>query len=190
MTDEHSISELVERAQGGDSAAMAAIFDHFADPIFRFVRFRMGNPQDAEDVSQRVFLQMIEALPRYERRGKPFRAWLFRIARNAIIDHARTHHASEPLDAIRERASHDRGPEAHAMMSAEMEQVASALAYLPDDQREVIGLRFVAELSPTEIAAVLGRRAGTVRATQFRALAALRRRLEPAADTSATEIRE
>ncbi len=177
MTDEHAIEQLVARAHVGDVDAVGALYDHYAERVFRFVRFRVRTEQDAEDVSQRVFLQMIQALPRYQSRGTPFGAWLFRIARNAVIDHQRTHRADEPLEAIADTASGGRGPEELAITASEMDRVAAALAQMTDEQREVITLRFVAELSPGEIAAMLGRREGAIRGTQFRALQALRRQL-------------
>jgi len=186
MTDEHLVPELVARAQGGDVEAVGALYDHYAERVFRFVRFRLSSPQDAEDVSQRVFLQMIRALPRYQGRGAPFGAWLFRIARNAVIDSRRTHHAHEPLEAAADTASGERGPEQIAITTSEMDRVGAAIAQLTDEQQEVIHLRFVAELSPREIAAVLGRREGAIRGTQFRALRALRLQLaQPASSDSA-----
>jgi RNA polymerase sigma-70 factor (ECF subfamily) len=184
MTDEHLVLELVVRARGGDVEAVGALYDHYAERVFRFVLVRLSRRQDAEDVSQRVFLQMIQALPRYQSRGTPFGAWLFRIARNAVIDHQRTHHAHEPLEAVSDTASGQRGPEQMAITSSEMDRVADALAQLTDEQREVITLRFFAELSPGEIAAMLGRRQGAIRATQFRALQALRQQLSPSDDTA------
>lgn len=190
MNDEHLVPELVARARGGDVEAVGALYDHYADRVFRFVRSRLSRQQDAEDVSQRVFLQMIQALPRYQSRGTPFGAWLFRIARNAVIDHQRTHRQHEPLDAATDTASGQRGPEEMAMTSSEMDRVGAALAQLTDEQREVITLRFVAELSPGEIAAVLGRRQGAIRATQFRALQALRRLLSPSGETAGALPRE
>lgn len=177
MTDEHDVQRLVARARHGDVGAMGALHDHYAERVFRFVRFRLGSPQDAEDMAQRVFLRMIEALPRYESRGTPFGAWLFRIARNAVIDHQRTRRSHEPLDAAGDATSMARGPEELAITASEMERVTAALAQLTEEQREVIVYRFFAELSPREISIVVGSREGAVRAMQFRALGALRRHL-------------
>jgi RNA polymerase sigma-70 factor (ECF subfamily) len=183
MTDEHLVPQLVVRARGGDVEAVGALYDHYAERVFRFVRFRLSSQQDAEDVSQRVFLQMIQALPRYQSRGIPFGAWLFRIARNAVIDHQRTRRAHEPLEAVADTASGERSLEEIAITSSEIDRVTAALAELTDEQREVITLRFFAELSPGEIAAVLGRREGAIRGTQFRGLQALRRQLAQSASS-------
>lgn len=178
MSDEQLVAQLVARAQANDADAVGALYDHYVDQVFRFVRLRLRNQLDAEDVTQRVFLHMIEALPRYQPRGTPFAAWLFRIARNAVIDHVRTHRVHDPIEVVTDRASGGPSPEETAVTSAEMRRVAVALRLLTDEQREVIGLRFGAGLSHAEIAAVLHRREGAIRGTQFRALQALRRLLD------------
>jgi RNA polymerase sigma-70 factor (ECF subfamily) len=131
---------------------------------------------DAEDLVQRVFLKMIEALPRYQERGRPFAAWLFRLARNAVIDHGRTRHPAEPL-AHAVGAAPGPGPEEVALTALEIAAIETAMDALTQQQRDVIAYRFFAGLSPAEIGALLGKREGTVRALQFRALVALRREL-------------
>lgn len=177
IDDEHDISELVARAQRGDVEAVGAIYDRYVDRLYRFARFRLADASDAEDLVQVVFLKMIDALPRYRSRGTPFGAWLFRIARNALIDARRVRRVHEPLQAAAESPSGARGPEELAVVASDIRALESALGELTDDQREVIGYRFFAGLSPSEIAEVTGRREGAVRALQFRALGALRRHL-------------
>ena len=171
---------------------MGALYDHYAVRVFRFVRFRVGIAEDAEDIVQRVFIRMIEALPRYRSRGAPFGAWLFRIARNATIDHQRARRLHEPLDAVAEAPALVRGPEELAITASEMDRVVGAMALLTYEQREVIAYRFFAELTPREISKVMGSREGAVRATQFRALGALRRHLaepQPGLERPAIEKR-
>ena len=175
--DRPEIESLVERARRGDHLAFTALYDAYAERLYRFVRFRVGDDLDAEDLVQRVFLKVVEALPRYEQRGAPFAAWLFRLARNAVIDHVRTRHPAEPLDAETMRASPDRGPEDLALSAVEFDAVEHALRALTADQREVVAYRFFGGLSPAEIGVVMGKREGSVRALQFRALAALRQEL-------------
>jgi len=177
MTDRDEIEELVERVQGGNRAALGALYDRLAERIYRFALLRVGNHADAEDLTQRTFLKMIEALPRYERRGIPFEAWLFRLARNASIDLLRGRRTHEPIDAARQLHSSLPGPEAAAEQAAELEDARRAMEQLTEDQREVISYRFAAGLTPREIGAIMGKREGTVRALQFRALNAMRRYL-------------
>jgi RNA polymerase sigma-70 factor (ECF subfamily) len=178
MTDhDDHITSLVERARHGDHAAFAALYDEFAERLYRFTRSRVANAQDAEDLVQRTFLKVIESLPRYQQRGVPFAAWLFRLARNTVIDHARTHHPAERLVPDPERVDAERGPEELAILAAEMDAVGEALKSLTPEQRDVVTFRFFAGLSPAEIGRVMGKREGSVRALQFRALGVLRGRL-------------
>ena len=175
--DDETLDRLVERAKEGDSEAFGAIFDAYAGPIHRFIASRVNRPSDAEDLTQLVFVKALEALPRYEARGIPFGGWLFRLARNAIIDQVRTRRDHLSLVAAVTRETEDAGPEAMAALRDDLDRVARALIELTDDQREVIELRFFAGLSVHETADAMGRQDGTVRGLQFRALAALRRSL-------------
>jgi RNA polymerase sigma-70 factor (ECF subfamily) len=174
---EAEIQSLVRRAQGGDDAAFAALYDVFAPRLYRFFRFRASVAEAAEDLTQRVFLKMIEQLPGYQPRGIPFAAWVFRVARNAWIDEDRTKHPSVSLDTLSDSPSDSDGLDALAAASIESDLVRQAIAALPRDQREVIECRFFADLTPRETAALMGRSEGSVRVLQHRALAALRRRL-------------
>ena len=175
--DEETLERLVAQAQRGNPEAFARIFDAYAGPVHRFIASRVNRPSDAEDLTQLVFVKALEALPRYESRGIPFGGWLFRLARNAVIDQARTRRDHVSLVAAASRATEDAGPEDTAFLRDDIQRVARALADLTDDQREVIELRFFAGLSVSETAEAMGRQDGTVRGLQFRALGALRRSL-------------
>src|SRR5215212_4158717 len=164
-------------AQAGDAWAFGRLFDHFHLPVYRFVASRVRRPSDAEDLTQLVFVKALEALPRYESRGVPFGGWLFRLARNAVIDFVRTRHEHAELETVAERAHGDAGPDEIAVIRQELDAVGIALATLTDEQRETIALRFFAGLSAREAAEAMGKQEGTVRGLQFRAIAALRRQL-------------
>jgi RNA polymerase sigma-70 factor (ECF subfamily) len=178
-----AIEQLVRRARGGDEAAFDAIYGAFAARVYRFFSYRVPSRELAEDLTQQVFLKMIEQLPAYKEQGAPFSAWVFRIARNIWIDQHRTSHPATPLDSLPEGAEDAPGPEEAALKALDWERVRSALYRLPDDQREVLVYRFFAELSPAETGALMGRSEGSVRVIQHRALMAMRRMLEP------TEVR-
>jgi RNA polymerase sigma-70 factor (ECF subfamily) len=167
----------VTESQAGDSYAFGLLFDHYHESIYRYIASRVHRPTDAEDLTQLVFVKALEALPRYEARGVPFGGWLFRLARNAVIDHVRTHHDHSELDAIVERAALEAGPDVVAMVREDLDAVAIALESLTDDQREAIALRFFGGLSAKEAAAAMGKQEGTIRGLQFRAIAALRRQM-------------
>ena len=175
--DDGAIDRFVERAKGGDPEAFGALFDHYHGPVYRYIVARVGRPSDAEDLAQLVFVKALEALPRYEVRGVPFGGWLFRLARNVVIDHTRTRREHAPLDLVVEVSSGEDGPDELAVIRQEMDSVATALRRLTPDQREAIELRFFAGLSAKEAAEAMGRQEGTVRGLQFRGIAALRREL-------------
>jgi len=176
-TDETGIDRLVAAAKAGDPEAFGALFDAYHDAVYRYVASRVGRPSDAEDLTQIVFVKVLEALPRYEARGVPFGGWLFRLARNTAIDHLRTRRDHVELDALAERPDEHPGPEDLAATRQEIEAVGTALAELTEEQRDAIALRFFAGLSAREAAIAMGKQEGTVRGLQFRGIAALRRRL-------------
>src|ERR687897_3413642 len=142
--DDGAIERLVGAAKGGDPEAFGKLFDHFYAPVYRYVAARVGRPSDAEDLAQLVFVKALEALPRYEERGVPFGGWLFRLARNVVIDHIRTPREHSTLAVVAERAGHEDGPDELALMRQEMDSVALALRRLTPEQREAIELRFFA----------------------------------------------
>jgi RNA polymerase sigma-70 factor, ECF subfamily len=176
--DDAAIERLVDDARAGDAWAFGQLFDHFHLPVYRYVASRVRQPSDAEDLTQLVFVKALEALPRYQSRGIPFGGWLFRLARNAVIDHVRTSHEHADLAQSVERAGSDAGPDELAVIRQEIEAVRSALSTLTDDQRDAISLRFFAGLSAREAAEAMGKQEGTIRGLQFRAIAALRRQLD------------
>jgi RNA polymerase sigma-70 factor (ECF subfamily) len=175
--DDETLDRLVAEAKRGNPEAFGQIFDAYAAPIHRFIASRVNRPSDAEDLTQLVFVKALEALPRYEARGIPFGGWLFRLARNAIIDQVRTRKDTVSLIAAMTRETEDAGPEASAALREDLERVAQAMTELTEDQREVIELRFFAGLSVLEAAVAMGRQEGTIRGLQFRAIASLRRSL-------------
>ena len=175
--DDVALERLVTDARAGDRAAFAHLFDHFHEPVYRFVLSRLQRPSDAEDVTQAVFVKALEALPRYESRGIPFGGWLFRLARNTVIDFVRTRRDHAALDVAVDRPTRDAGPAEVAAAREAVDTLRAALETLTDEQRDVIALRFFAGLSAREAAQAMGKQEGTVRGLQFRAIAALRRAL-------------
>ncbi len=174
--DDDAVQRLVEASQGGDPEAFGSLFDAYHGPVYRYIAARVG-PNDAEDLAQLVFVKALEALPRYESRGVPFGGWLFKLARNVVIDHVRTRRELAPLDLLVERPHPDDGPDELAVLRQELDSVANSLRRLTPEQREAIELRFFAGLSAKEAAVAMNRQEGTIRGLQFRAIAALRRDL-------------
>jgi RNA polymerase sigma-70 factor (ECF subfamily) len=171
-----SVDQLAVAATGGDVEAVGRLYDALVDPIYRYVAMRLRRREDAEDVTQLVFERIVAALPRYHHNGKPFAAWAFRIARNAVIDHQRRLRPTEPLGAIAE-PSDGVLLEALSLRDEEIRELRSAIRGLTPDQQEALALRYGAGLSAEEAARVMGRQAGTIRGLTFRAIEALRRKL-------------
>ena len=189
--DDAAIERLVAEARSGDEWAFGMIFDHYHEAVYRFIASRVQRPSDAEDLTQLVFVKALEALPRYESRGVPFGGWLFRLARNAVIDFVRTRRDHADLETVVERAHGDAGPDEIVVIRQELDAVGAALATLTDDQREALALRFFAGLSAREAAVAMGKQEGTVRGLTFRAIGALRRQLGVEDDplVAGTELR-
>lgn len=176
LDDDASVDDLAVAATAGDAEALGRLYDALVDPIYRYVAVRLRRREDAEDVTQLIFERIVAALPRYRHNGRPFAAWAFRIARNAVIDHRRRLRPTEPLGMIAE-PSDPLGLEARALRHEEIRELRSAIRRLTPDQQEALALRYAAGLSAEEAARVMGRRAGTVRGLTFRAIEALRRHL-------------
>lgn len=181
LDEDASIDDLARAAAGGDVEAVGRLYDALVEPIYRYVAMRLRRREDAEDVTQLVFERIVANLPRYRQNGRPFGAWAFRIARNAVIDHQRRLRPMERLGAIAE-PSDGIMLEALCLRDEEIGELRSAIRALTPDQQEAIALRYGAGLSAEEAARVMGRQAGTVRGLTFRAIEALRRTFAREAD--------
>ena len=173
-----SVDELARAATAGDVEAVGRLYDELVGPIYRYVAIRLRRREDAEDVTQLVFERIVAALPRYQHNGRPFAAWAFRIARNAVIDHQRRVRPVDPLAGIPEPVDTSL-PEVLTLREEEIRELRTAIRDLTPDQQEALALRYGAGLSADEAARVMGRQAGTIRGLTFRAIEALRRRMQP-----------
>lgn len=176
---ERSLARAVRRARAGDTAAFARLYDEYAAKIYAFVRSRTATAEDAEDVTATVFMKAWEALDSYEPRGLPFSAWLFRIARNAVVDdYRRSARAPVPVEDVGPLADAADEPEESALAAADAERVRALVRRLTDDQAAVIALRFWWDFSLAETAAALGKNENAIKALQHRAIRSLARMLE------------
>jgi RNA polymerase sigma-70 factor, ECF subfamily len=171
-----SLDEVAQAATAGDVEAVGRLYDELVGPIYRYIAVRVRRREDAEDLTHLVFERIVAALPRYHHNGRPFAAWAFRIARNAVIDHQRRVRPTEPLETMVEPVD-GAGIEAMSLRREELVELQQAIARLTPDQREALLLRYAGGLSADEAAEVMGRRAGTIRGLTFRAIEALRRQL-------------
>jgi len=173
---ERQVRRLVDLAKSGDAEAFGHLYDRFHPEILRYLIVRVRNRDVAEDLAQQVFLKAWQAIPRYEHRGAPFRAWLYRMAHNQMVDHFRTSRPTSDLEGV----DIPEAPEAEErLLTGETnEMLQAALERLSEDHREVIVLRFLMEKSAREVGDIMGRKEVTIRGLQMRALQALRREIE------------
>jgi RNA polymerase sigma-70 factor, ECF subfamily len=178
-----SDAELIARAQRGEVNAIGRLYDRHRESIFRYLWIRLDDRQLAEDLTGDVFMRMLAALPRYRLQGLPFRAWLYRIAHNLLVDYFRkmNHQATLPLDAVEDQGTED-DPGRTMEQILLSERLQMALLRLEPTQCEVVVLRFLAGLSLQETALTLGKTEAAIKALQHRGLNGLRHALEPLED--------
>ncbi len=166
---------LIARARAGEAAAFGALYDRYVEAVYRYVFYRVRETAEAEDVTSEVFMKALRAMPRYETR-QPFLAWLYRIARNAVIDQARRKRTQVSFEDALGHPNADRilDPDATLFQQVDAETLRRAIRQLTPLQQEVIVLRYVEGLDTRAIARIVGKREGTVRGIEFRALGALR----------------
>ena len=169
------IPDIIERARNGDVAAFGEIYDTHVDSVYRYLLYRVREPSDAEDLTSEVFTRAFANIHRYRWQGKSFLAWLYTIARNAVTDRRRRDRPTVELDNAYGLAAE--GPTAHdrAVLGEEVDALRGAVKYLTGEQQEVLVLRFIENMSSREVATILGKNEGAIRALQFRALGRLRK---------------
>lgn len=178
MPDEEN---LVKRAQQGDQEAFARLYEENFDKIYRYLSFRIGDRTEAEDMTQQVFLKALQSITSFRWKGVPFTAWLYRIARNQIIDRQRKKTKRQSDVPIEDTLlTSDDDPQTITEQNMDIEMVLSATQRLTEAQREVISLRFTSQLPISEVAGIMGKNQGAIKALQHSAIAALRRLLSVA----------
>jgi RNA polymerase sigma-70 factor (ECF subfamily) len=176
------ISDLrkqVKSAARGDENAAAVLFDAYYGRVFRYAYGRLGNESDAEDVAAETFARVVRDLGKFRWKGAGFEAWLFRIASNLVID--RTRKASkemvdEAMVAEREAVAPD-SPETEVLRRELAADLSSLLDALVPEQREVLLLRFAADLDTIDVARVMEKNTNAIRQLQFRALQKIREKM-------------
>ena len=174
-----SLDEAVGRAIAGDGRAFDDIYRALSGPVYSYLTTQVRRREDAEDLTGQVFLEAMRGIRSFSGDGSAFRGWLFRIAHNRSVDLARRL-APRPEAGLEEAESI---PEPIATEDRAIGGLAASLVWravdaLPEQQRRVVTLRLSAGLTSREIAEVLGKRIGTVKALQHRALVALAKSLK------------
>jgi RNA polymerase sigma-70 factor (ECF subfamily) len=175
---EPSDATLVARAKAGDVDAFGRLYRRYVESIYRYLFVRVRNEQDAEDLTEVVFLRSFQALGRYRERGWPFSAFLYQVAMNVLVDHYRQRKGEEQLSAAEHREIPSHQLDDGVIRSAEAAAARQAMADLPVDYQEVIRLRVLLGMPTPSVAAWMGRSQGAVRVLLFRALRFHRHRLD------------
>ncbi|HUW13502.1 MAG TPA: sigma-70 family RNA polymerase sigma factor [Anaerolineae bacterium] len=168
--------KLLERARELDPAALEAVYDHYSPLIYNYLYRRLGDADLVEDLVAQVFLRMLEAIEKGQAWRTSFSGWLYRIAHNLVVDHFRRRsrgvHVS--LDDAPPLHSPRGNPVEIADRNLARERLAEAMQQLTQDQALVVSMRFLEEYSIAEVAGVLGKSEGAIKALQYRAVLALR----------------
>lgn len=169
------VPDVIDRARGGDRSAFAELYDTYVDSVYRYLLYRVREPSDAEDLASEVFTRAFANIHRYRWQGKSFLAWLYTIARNAVTDRRRRERPTVDLDTAFGIA--EDGPTAHdrAVHGEQVVALRGAVKHLTAEQQQVLALRFERNLSSRQVARMLGKNEGAIRALQFRALGRLRK---------------
>ena len=174
---------LVERAQAGETEAFGLIYDRYVDTVFRFVYFRVGNRQLAEDLTSDTFLRALKRIGSFTWQGRDLGAWLVTIARNLVADHFKSGRyrlevtTGDVMDAEREDRGPEGSPEAAVVDHITNVALLTAVKQLNPEQQECIVLRFLQGFSVAETARAMGKNEGAIKALQYRAVRALARLL-------------
>ena len=164
----------VERARTGEPEAIGWLYERYFDRIYRYIYLKVGDPSDAEDITEQVFLKMIEAIHNFQWQGSSFASWLYRIAHNQVVDTIRQHarRPQVPLEPVADILPSSDGddPYRHAERSDFRDHLEDAMSDLTQLQAQVIMLKFGSDMSNAQVAEVMERTEGAIKALQYSAL--------------------
>jgi len=168
--------QLIEQAKT-DPEAFGKLYEQYVDKIYSYIYYRVGNHQEAEDLTAKVFHRALNHIPNYNNRGVPFAAWLYRIAHNLIANWRRDHQRRKVvgLDQVT-GLSGERQESPHQMVerSNERELLLAAIQKLPRERQQLLTLKFVERMSNAEIGRVMGRSEGAIKSLYHRTLVSLK----------------
>jgi RNA polymerase sigma-70 factor (ECF subfamily) len=167
--DSRALQHALLRARSGDPEGLSHLYVRYSDQVLRYVSSFIGDPREAEDITQNVFAKLMTTIKRYEQHEIPFDAWILRVSRNAALDHLRAQRSNSSDEARRVGTG-------RALAGSE-EALRRALEELPEDQREVLVLRHIVGLSPVEIAGTLDKTENSVHILHHRGRRTLRESL-------------
>ena len=170
--DRNEIVKLVHKAIGGDSEAFGELYMTYVEPIYRYIFYQVRDKMTAEDITEEAFFKAWNSIHSCKGKEQTFSSWLYRIAHNSMIDVFRSRKKELPLDM--EATSGIIDARAELETKLEYRQLMDAIALLPENQRQVIVLKFIEGLDNREIEQIIRKSQGAIRILQMRALDTLR----------------
>ena len=169
-------SDLITLATAGDADAFGALYEKYIDQIYNYIYYRTSNGKDAEDLCSRVFIRALNHIERYEDRGYPFSAWLYRIAHNLVINWYRDREKAEEISLSDQYPPPRMAGSVEDQIENEDEKGAlmRVISSLPEDRKELLILKHVEGLTNTEIGQIMDRTEGAIKALYHRTLESLR----------------
>lgn len=171
--------KIIREAQKGKSEHFGLLYDHYSPQIYRFIYIKVSHKQEAEDLTHEVFLSAWKNIENYNYKGLPFSSWLYQIARNRVIDFYRTRKQALSIDQVSENAfSENQDLDQIIDKEASISKVKESIKKLAEDYQNIIILRFIEDLSTSEISKVINKSEGAIRIMQYRAIRKLKEILE------------
>lgn len=167
--------DIVKSAIEGESSAFGLLYKHYQPKIYRFVYLKVGRREEAEDLTHHVFLKAWQNIENFKPRGFPFGSWLYRMARNQVIDFYRTKKEETSIDDLDpDFLKKDSETEFSFDLDLEIKAVREAILTLKPEHQDVLIMRFMEDLSVKEVAEAMNRTEGAVKVLQYRAMEKLR----------------
>ena len=178
--NEQSEEQLLTAAMTFDEAALGELYDRYETKIYTYIYRRIGDEPAAEDLTSQVFMRMLQAIREDKAWHSSFSGWLYRIAHNLVIDHyrQRARHTQVSIDDNPTLSDDNDNPVENVAAQMEAEQIRFAMRQLTEEQSEVLSLRFLEGYSIQEVALMMDKTEGAIKALQYRAVATLRQLLE------------
>jgi len=172
--------DTISAAAQGDTEAFSLLYERYVTRIYNYIYYRTGNSHEAEDLTSRVFHRALHHIQRYDNRGVPFSAWLYRIAHNLVANWHRdnSRRREVPLEDYTQQPHRALPPEARVVDSQEMEALLKTIRQLPPDRQQLLILKFVEGMSNAEVAVIMRRSEGAIKSLYHRTLLSLRDELQ------------
>ena len=169
-------TELISLASEGDVEAFGALYERYIDQIYNYIYYRTSNGADAEDLCSRVFIRALRHIERYEDRGYPFSAWLYRIAHNLVVNWYRDRERADEVPLVEQYPPPTMAGSVEERIEKkdEKDQLLEVIDSLPEDRRELLILKHVEGLTNLEIGQIMDRTEGAIKALYHRTLESLR----------------